>query len=131
MPELTPHERYLRGDALTPELEAMRDGREPVAEQKPAAARNVADPLERDLTRAERLDLKEWMEMPGWELFLRLMEKANGLHQKRAITYSQIDPLSNQAAIANSWAYASMFRKATAEMVEAVKTQVQELEKSE
>lgn len=127
--ELTPHEKFLRGDALTPELQALREGREGAAEQAAAPTKNVADPLERELTRAERLDLKEWMEMPGWELFLRLMEKANGLHQKRAITYSQLDPLSNQAAIANNWAYAGMFRKATTEMVDKVKAEVEELEK--
>lgn len=130
MPELTAHERFMRGDALTPELEALREGRETAAQQQATtAAKGATDHPERELSRAERLDLKEWMEMPGWELFRRLIEKANGSHQKRAITYSQIDPLNNQAAIVSNWAYVTAFRKATTELLDAVKTEVEELEK--
>ena len=127
--QLTAHEKYMRGDPLTPELEAYRDGREPKAEEPVApAARHAFDDPDRPLTRGERLDLKEWREMPGWELFQRLIERATLMHQKRAIAYSQDNPLTNRDEIAAQWAYLNLFRRATAELQAMIDKELIELE---
>jgi hypothetical protein len=129
--ELTAHEKFLQGVPLNEELAAVREGKEP---QTTAAARNAAaqrrahDDDDRGLTRAERLDLKEFREMPGWELFLRIADKCVRLHQKRAISLSQDDPLVNRDAIASAWAYVKILRRAVAELEAIVNAEVEQLE---
>lgn len=126
----TAHEKYLRGEPLTPELAAVRDGRDP-GETKPRPApaeRRSYDDIERELSRPERLDLKEFWEMPGQKLYLRIAEKAIHLHQKRAISLSQDDPLANRDEVANAWAYVKMFRRVVAELQVIVNGEVAELE---
>jgi hypothetical protein len=130
MPELTAHEKFLRGVPLTDGLAAVREGRDPeTATPRPAPAeRRAYDDLERDLSRAERLDLKEFWEMPGQKLYARLMEKAIHFHQKRAISLSQDDPLANRDEVANAWAYVRIYRRVAAEMEMAVNMELAELE---
>jgi hypothetical protein len=132
MAELTAHERYLRGEPLTDQLKAVREGREVQEERETAPAiRRAFDDPDRELTRGERLDLKEWKEMPGWELFRRLIEKSTSVHQKRAIAYSQDNPLTNRDAIAAEWAYVNIFKRAAAELEMIVNAEVAELEKTQ
>jgi hypothetical protein len=130
MLELTAHEKFLRGEPLTPELAALRDGRDPeTTKARPAPAeRRAYDDPERELSRPERLDLKEFWEMPGQKLYLRIAEKAIYFHEKRAIALSQDDPLTNRDAVATAWAYVKMFRRVIAEMEVAVNTELAELE---
>lgn len=126
----TAHEKFLRGEPLTPELAAIREGRDPAqATSRPAPAeRRAYDDPERELSRPERLDLKEFWEMPGQKLYLRIAEKAIHFHQKRAISLSQDDPLTNRDEVANAWAYVKMFRRAVAEMELIVNGEMAELE---
>jgi hypothetical protein len=132
MAELTAHEKFLRGEPLTPELEAFRDGREPApAADAAPRPRHAFDDPDRPLTRSERLDLKEWREMPGWELFRRLIERATSVHQKRAIAYSQDNPLTKRDEIAAEWAYLNLFRRAANELETLVDGEVAELEKTQ
>jgi hypothetical protein len=129
MPDLTAHEKFLRGEPLTPELAALREGRDPETRPRPAPAeRRAYDDPERELTRPERLDLKEFWEMPGQKLYLRIAEKAIHFHQKRAISLSQDDPLTNRDAVANAWAYVKVLRRAVAELEVIVNTELAELE---
>lgn len=133
MDELTAHEKFLRGEPLSDELRAMREGEIPNAGKEAArgAPTRTFDHPERELTRAERLDLKEWMEMPGWELFRRIIEKANLMHQKHAIASSQQDPLSRQNEISSVWAYEGMFRRSMIEIQAVVMAELAELEKTQ
>jgi len=125
----TAHEKFLRGEPLTPELAAVRDGRDAETKPRPAPAeRRAYDDPERELTRPERLDLKEFWEMPGQKLYLRIAQKAIHFHQKRAITLSEDDPLTNRDEVANAWAYVKILRRAVAELEVVVKAELAELE---
>lgn len=127
---LTAHEKYLRGEPLTAELAALREGRDPeTTRPRPAPAeRRAYDDPERELTRPERLDLKEFWEMPGQKLYLRIAEKAIHFHQKRAISLSQDDPLTNRDEVANAWAYVKILRRVVAELEVVVNAELAELE---
>jgi hypothetical protein len=126
---LSTHEKFLRGEPLTPELAAVREGRDPEAKPRPAPAeRRAHDDPERELTRVERLDLKEFWEMPGQKLYLRIAEKAIHFHQKRAISLSQDDPLANRDEVASAWAYVKMFRQVVAQLEVVVNAELAELE---
>jgi hypothetical protein len=127
---VTAHERFLRGEPLTPALAAVREGRDPetMRPPKPAPERRAFDDPERELTRPERLDLKEFWEMPGQKLYQRIAEKAILSHQKRAISLSQDDPLAKRDEVANAWAYVKMFRRVIAELEVMVNTELAELE---
>jgi len=128
--DLTAHEKFLRGVPLTEDLAALRDGRDLETETpRPAPVeRRAFDDPERELTRAERLDLKEFWEMPGQKLYRRLLEKAIHFHQKRAICLSQDDPLANRDEIANAWAYVRIYRRVVAELETVVSVELAELE---
>ncbi len=129
MTELTAHEKFMRGEPLTPELAALREGRDPEAKSRPMPAeRKAYDDPERELTRLERLDLKEFWEMPGQKLYLRLAEKSILSHQKRAITMSQDDPFSNRDEIAIAWAYVKVLRRVITELELVVNAELAELE---
>ena len=127
---MTPHEKFLAGQPLTSELAAIREGRDPeTTRPRPAPAeRRAYDDPERELSRPERLDLKEFWEMPGQKLYLRIAEKAIHLHQKRAISLSQDDPLSNRDEVVNAWEYVKMFRRVVAELELIVNGELAELE---
>jgi hypothetical protein len=129
MADLTAHEKFLQGIPLTDELAAVRGGREEQPKPSSAAPRKAHDDLDRELTRAQRLDLKEMVEMPGWELFLRLGEKAVRLHKNYAISKSQDDPLANRDEIAEAWAYLKLFQRAVQELGTVVSVEIAELEK--
>ena len=129
MPELTAHEKFLQGIPLTDELAALRDGRDEQPKPSPAAQKKAHGDLDRELTRAQRLDLKEMAEMPGWELFLLLGQKAVRLHQNYAISKSQDDPLANRDEIAAAWAYLKLFQRAVLELGTIVNAEIAELEK--
>lgn len=128
--DLTAHEKFLRGEPLTPELAALREGRDPqTTKPRPAPAeRRAYDDLERELSRPERLDLKEFWEMEGRKLYQRLAEKAVYFHQKRAIALSLDDPLGNRDEVAAAWAYVKMFKRVVAELEVFVRVEIAELE---
>lgn len=131
MSELTAHEKYLQGIPLTDELAAVREGRDERPKPSATAPRRAYGDPDRDLTRAERLDLKEMAEMPGWQLFMQLAEKAARLHQKHAISKSQDDPLDNKDEIAAAWAYVNLFKRAVLELGTIVSAEIAELEKQQ
>jgi hypothetical protein len=129
--ELTAHEKFLSGKPLTPELAAIREGRdpEPAPKTRPVVGeRRAFDDPERELSRPERLDLKEFWEMPGQKLYLRIAEKAIHLHQKRAISLSQDDPLTKRDEIAIAWAYVNTYRKVIRDLEVLVMRELELLE---
>lgn len=129
MADLTKHEKFLRGEPLSADLAALRDGLDTAPPPRAAPpARKAYDDPNRPLTRAERLDLKEWFELPGWQLYLRLTERTSLFYQKRAISLSQTDPLNNRDTIAHAWAYSNMARGLAAELEAMVVAEVGALE---
>jgi hypothetical protein len=129
MADLSAHDKFLRGEPLSPELKALREGRDAPSFSPPKAPeRRAYDDPGREFSRAERLDLKELKEMPGWQLYLRIVERTMLFHQKRAISISQDDPLTNRDQIANAWAICSIARKVAAELEAVVNAEVGLLE---
>lgn len=126
----TTHEKFLRGEPLTAELAALREGRDPEkTTPRPAPAeRRAYDDPERELSRPERLDLKEFWEMPGLKLYQRIAEKAVYFHEKRAIALSLDDPLNKQDEVVAAWAYVKMFRRVIAELEVDVNMELVQLE---
>lgn len=132
MADLSAHEKFLRGEPLSPELKALREGRDAPSFAPPKAPeRRAYDDPGREFSRPERLDLKEWREMPGYELFLRLMERTLLSYQKRAISISQDDPLFHRDEIANAWSYCTVARKLAAELEATVNVEVEKLEQEQ
>lgn len=127
--EMSAHERYMRGEPLNEDLKGIRAGLDPKPPTKiqPEERRTIGD-VDRELSRAERLDLKEFWEMPGQKLYLRIVEKSINSHQKRAISLSQGDPFGNRDEIANAWAYVKVLRRVIAELHATVMLEMSELE---
>jgi hypothetical protein len=129
MPEPTAHERFLTGQPLNDDLMEILSGREPKAATRAATVeRRSIDDFDRELTRVERLDLKEFWEMPGQKLYLRIAEKSINFHQKRAISLSCDDPLNRRDEVANAWAYVKVLRRVVAELQTVVMMELGELE---
>lgn len=129
MADLTAHEKYLQGLPLNDELAALREGREPQPPRRPVLVeRRSYDDPERELTRPERLDLKEFWEMPGQKLYMRMAEKAIHVHEKHAISLSHDDPLGNRDKLAEAWAYTNMFRRVARELELMVAAEILQLE---
>jgi hypothetical protein len=129
MPDLSAHEKFMLGEPLNEDLKAIRTGTEvkPASKPQPAERRSI-DELDRELTRVERLDLKEFWEMPGQKLYLRIAEKSINFHQKRAISLSCDDPLNRRDEIANAWAYVKVLRRVVVELQATVMLELAELE---
>ena len=111
---LTDHEKYLAGEPLNDELRDLRDGKtpEPLAPVLPWPIPEPMEDAERDLTRTERLALKELRASDGWPAMMRLLEMTVLLHRKSVITFSERDPLNHKDEIANQWAYLNSLRSA-------------------
>ena len=128
MADLTAHEKFLRGEPISPELRALRDGGSAPSLVDPAPSeRKAFDDPTRKLSRSERLDLKEMQEMPGWKLFLRIAERTIFFHEKQAISVSRNNPLRNKEEVSEMWAYHSMLRRAISELESVVNAEVDEL----
>ena len=134
MAEMTPHEKYMAGEPLNDELAALRDGREKGFYEQPAIPQNLrvitGGDVGRDLTKAERMALRDTRNGPGWPVLVRLLEKTSHIQEKSAIASSQTDPLGNKEAIANNWAYKAMFDRAQIELQMLVEAEVKQLEDS-
>jgi len=83
---------------------------------------------ERTLSRAERVRLAELRNSEGWPVLTWLLERAMQIHRRNAITMSTVDPLANQAKIAEQWAYVAMMERALAEMKGQVDAEIAQLE---
>ena len=104
----TNHEKFLAGEPVTVELEALRQG------QIPGTADALRDflihPLgsqlegaDKPLTAQDRAALREMRTGPGWPILQRLLERSTIQHTKRATLLSEDDPLGNQTGIAQAW----------------------------
>lgn len=108
------YESYLNGKPLNDELAAVQQGKVVLMENRATVANpqtGVIEDPERELSRAERLDLRELRQSDGWPILMRLLQKRYQALRKAAINMSQNDPLGN-AEIGKSWAYVVMFQRA-------------------
>jgi hypothetical protein len=125
-------EKYLAGEPLTPELAALKAGRLPdifgifTQSPAPAAAEVKALDLERDLTRDERIALRELRLAPGWPVLQKLFERATIQHTKAATALSQEQPLG--AEISQIWLTVKLRRQVIAELNLAVAVEMQAIE---
>ena len=113
--------RYYDRIPLNEELAAVQRGEIGPVEQdampKDRAVQPVPDPpflVKRagELTRDDRLALRELKQSDGWLVVMQLLKKRCQDLEKRAITISRIDPWENKEAIAKEWMYAGAFEQA-------------------
>lgn len=125
---MSAYERYLSGQPINEEIAALRVAQEEPRPVTSLIPRPVAEDIERELTKAERLSLKELRYSEGWPVLQRLFAKSYQVHKKSAITVSQVAPLTNSAAIAETWAYLTMYHQVTAELEASVEAEIKRLE---
>lgn len=131
MADLETFEKYLRGEPISDDLAALRDGLEGEAQQQLAPQPREIRAPERDLKRRERQELKESVRSEGWQVVLRIQEKLDQMHLKSAISISQVDPLMNRDQIAQRWAYRAMFQQAMAELNYAIERELAALDEED
>ncbi len=134
--EMTTHEKYLAGIPLTEEIATLREKLE--GRGAPQSPTPISLPesdrfrdIERNLTRSERLELKEMCATPGWRVLQRLLEKTFQIHKKSAIDISQTDPLCRAQEISEAWAYVILFQRAVREMDLIVSAEITQLDAEE
>jgi len=112
--------KFLRGEPLTPELEALAKGDEPQATTQPGDAR----PLDND----DREHLKRLRLEPGWPVVLRLWNRdiQQAEHQAKGISLD--DPLGNSKQLADAWAYVAMLHRSLNRLVALIESEVQQIE---
>lgn len=125
-------EKYLAGVPLNDELAALKAGKLPdfgmltqqaAAPAQPAA---IADP-ERELTREERIALREMRQGPGWPILQRLLEKSTIQHTKAAIALSQEDPLGLADELSQMWLTVKLWKRTIVDLNWAVAVELQHL----
>ena len=103
-------EQYLQREPLNEELAAVQRGELSAAPEvdlpQPREANKLPEEAMRgELTRADRVALRELRQSEGYPILQGLLKKRFQLFEKRAITISKVDPLLNKDAIAKEWAY--------------------------
>lgn len=136
MAEKSNLEKYLAGEPLTPELAAIRDGKdEPTVwdqliEKVSRAAETDQATRDRPLTRADRAELRDLRNSPGWAIFLMLQKRAMRTHQRTASEQSESGELRPDA-MAEEWAHVRIFKRACQEMSLLVEAEIAELSREE
>jgi hypothetical protein len=104
---------FLEGKPLTPELALLRAGEDRGQVSPPPAAGKEMDfaSPDRELTDAERLDLRQMYHHPGWRVMQRLQQRTLRAREKTVMILSQEDPLGNRDKIAESWAYLAIWKE--------------------
>lgn len=129
-------EKYLNHEPLNEELAAIREGNvdllpHPVEKTAPKRGSGRIDDPERDLTRAERLDLRELRQSDGWPVLMRLLLKRFLTLEKTAITISQSFPLQNAEGIAQKWHHVGVYKQVASEMELLLEQEIAELQAEE
>lgn len=133
----TNHEKFLRGEPLTEELAALRAGKLPLLDplfptpQGGAQGGTPAEDAAKPLAKNERNSLREMRLSAGWPVFQKLLERAIMRHTEAAVNVSQVDPLRNGQAIAETWAYLNMLKRVHRDINLLVEMETQQNDKSE
>jgi hypothetical protein len=128
-------EKYLAGQPINEELAALKNGRpDPLPEEHKVLERVEAATTrweDHKLTDADRQDLRELRQHPGWTVFVRLTKRAMAIHQKTAIVVSKSAPLANADKIAQEWGAVWAFERACGELTNLVEAELLELAQNE
>ena len=127
MSALTNHEKYLAGEPLTEELEALKRGETPaeaVMQPEGLTGQGSAVDIARAISREDRIALREMRQGAGWPVLQRILQKIVYSEEQMTITISQEDPLGNKEEIANHWAYVALFKRMLAKMNFAVELEL-------
>jgi hypothetical protein len=133
MGTLSNHEKYLAGEPLNDELAAIKAGQLPdfgigLAGSNAAPAGEPLTNLDRELSRDERIALREIRFGPGWPVLQRLLEKSTLQHTKAAIAFSQEDPLGSGAELNQMWLTVKLWKRTITELNYAVAVEMQAIE---
>jgi hypothetical protein len=135
-------EKYFRREPLNDELAAIQRGED----ADPPHPAEIADKRTGEIapeiaqrgglldwtpSRVELRELAELRTCEGWDVLMRLLKKRLEILRERAINGSQIDPLGNQGAIAQNWAYHGMYGQAIGEIEPMVMEQLERLKVKE
>jgi hypothetical protein len=135
MTTLSPNfSRYLQGEPLTEELEALRAGRIPEPPMRrlgSEAAQLPAEGVSRPLTRADRVLLRELRASEGWPVLIRLFKRAVDREEKTAIVNSKVEPLTRANELAALWARVAIYEKLAAEAEALVDGELEALDAGE
>lgn len=128
-------DKYLARQPLTPELAAMKAGRDEEPTPGEVRIRALIEEgkrgLEAPLTDADRQDLRELRQHPGWTVFIRLTKRAMAIHEKTAIVVSKKAPLANAEGISQEWGAVAAFERACSELTGLVDAELIELARNE
>jgi len=126
-------EKFHQGTPLNEELAEIQRSAAGASPGSPVLHREAVEDgakhdAERELTRVERLHLKELRQADGWVVLQRLLERTLFLHRKSVISMSQSDPLGNAEKIAQQWAYLNALRAAAQQVTALVDAEVKALD---
>ena len=128
-PALESLQKYLAGEPLNPELQALRDGKAVESDpQEDIRTRAPIEAADRELTRAEQQLLRQMRILPGWPVLARLQEKTCRIHEKAAIILAQGDPFADREKIIEAFAYSKMYRRACNDLMLSVEAEMMKLE---
>jgi hypothetical protein len=131
MMESSNFEKYLAGVPLNPELAALKAGRLPEFGMLMQQGATIAEPRaatdpERELTREEKIALREMRLSAGWPVLQKLLEKSTITHAKAATALSQEHPMSGE--IGQVWLAVRTWKQVVNELNWSVAVQVQAIE---
>jgi hypothetical protein len=128
------YSNYLERKPLNEELAAVQRGEVDLVEhpvEKATAKRAPIEDSQRELTKGERLDLRELRQSEGWPVLMRILEKRFLQLEKAAITMSHNDPLGKSREIGEKWAYVVAYKMARMDLESMLDTELQVLRKEE
>ena len=119
--------KYAQGIPLSAENAAVLEGAGPAKPEIPAAP-SIVPLAARAVIQSDRRDLQEMMSLPGWQVYLRVQQKALADHHAHAISVSESpNALGRAAEIAERWAYWGLYKAAHAEMLARVNEELRKL----
>jgi hypothetical protein len=116
-------EQYLKGEPLTPELEALQRGEDEAF----SVPETSGQKLQGAITDDDREHLRRLKFEPGWPVLLKLVDSEIAKQDDFAKAMSMEDPLGNRDKVAEQWAYVAMLRRARTMMVALLEEEVRRL----
>lgn len=129
MPSL---EDFWAGRPLNEALAKMKAGiEEPeiATEERPEFA--DSSDINRSLTRAEQVELRNFLRSACWQVVSRLVRRSLHRREQNAIKLSQDNPLGNSDGVAREWAYVAIWKMMYTELEAEIATEVQLLNYTE
>ena len=116
-------EQYLKGQPLTPELEALQRGEDPEFQAPEPSDRKDRSPITDD----DREHLRRLKFEPGWPVLLKLVDIEIGKQDDFAKALSMENPLGNKDKVAEQWAYVAMLQRSRNMIVALLEEEVRRL----